>query len=89
VRRQQNLLRFGVAGVLTLASLIVGGTLMRRGLSAANEASAILEDARGVGGPAAGDERWRARVGVILLVLAVALAFLASALLIVAKPLWF
>jgi hypothetical protein len=73
--------------MLVLAALIVGASLMQRGLSAADEASAILEQARATEGGAS--DRLGARVRVILLVLAVGLAFLAGALLIVAKPLWF
>lgn len=83
---RKRLLRFGVAGVLVLAALLVGVSLMRQGLTAADQASAILEQAREPGEAGARDDT---RIGVILFVLAVALAFLAAALLIVAKPLWF
>lgn len=85
--RAQTVLRFGVAGLLALSALVVGMTLMRRGLRADAEARAILDEAeREVG--AAGEPR-PGTLFVVWLVLLVALAFLASALLIVAKPLWF
>ncbi len=100
LERKRAFLQFGVASVLVLSAILVGGSLMRQGLSAADEARAILDAARGEEGAAAepastlrstrlakvGND---ARLGVILLVCAVALAFLAGALLIVAKPLWF
>lgn len=97
LQRKRAFLHFGVASVVLLAAVLVASSLMRRGLSAASEARAILDEARETGdaggaepaemGARAGSSG--ARLGVILLVLAVALAFLAGALLIVAKPLWF
>jgi hypothetical protein len=74
---------------LVLAALVIGASLMRSGLSAADQASAILEEARAGEGGAGSEDRFGPRIRVILLVLAVGLAFLAGALLIVAKPLWF
>lgn len=87
--RAQTGLRFGVGAVLVLSALVVGLTLMRRGLRAQHEADAILNE----GERETGQERNRAAdssvVFVVSLVLVVCLAFLAAALLIVAKPLWF
>jgi hypothetical protein len=87
--RAQTGLRFGVGAVLTLSALVVGMTLMRRGLSAQREAEAILDE----GERESGSERNRAEHSsvafVVSLVLVVSLAFLAAALLIIAKPLWF
>lgn len=80
-------LRFGVASALVLSALVIGLSIARRGLSASDEAQAILDEARG--GTAPRGERFRERARVLLLVLAVASAFLAGALLIAAKPLWF
>ncbi len=112
-------MRFGVAGALVLSALVVALSIARRGLWAADEAEAILVEARaGAGernedeagaGERDGDEacaegargdlkdedrartraRSLARLRVVLLALAVASAFLAAALLIASKPLWF
>ena len=82
-------LRFLVGGVLVFAAVLVAATMMRRGLSAAGQARAILERAAEAGGSPSPDPGTAGRFGVVLLVLAVVLAFLAGALLIVAKPLWF
>ncbi len=94
--RAQTALRFGVGAVLALSALVVGMTLMRRGLRADAEATAILDQAEREAGVDPGldatDGRQEPRAGtlfVVCLVLVVALAFLAAALLIVAKPLWF
>ncbi|MFT3923040.1 MAG: hypothetical protein QM778_10935 [Myxococcales bacterium] len=91
LERKRAFLRFGVAAVLVLAAIVVAISLMRRGLSATEEARAILDQARGIGetGEVSSETSQGSRLGVILLVLAVVLAFLAGALLIVAKPLWF
>lgn len=91
--RTRAVARYGVAGALVLSALVIGLSIARRGLSATDEAEAILHAASGDERldrtHAQARERVRARVGVVLLVLAVAAAFLAGALLIVAKPLWF
>jgi hypothetical protein len=86
--RLKSLLRFGVGAVLLLAAFVVGATLLRRGLSATDEASAILEQEAEAGQAPHGALRGD-RVQVVVLVTAVCMAFLAAALLIVAKPLWF
>jgi len=87
--RTRFVARFGVAGALVLSALVIGLSIARRGLSAADEAQRILDEVRDDSEHAPPAERLRARTGVLLLVLAVAAAFLAGALLIVAKPLWF
>jgi hypothetical protein len=92
----RGLFRFGVAGALVLSAFVIALSIARRGLVAADEAQAILDQARSDAaeeGEAAGLGRGRellsARLRVLLLALAVASAFLAGALLIAAKPLWF
>jgi hypothetical protein len=87
--RTRTVMRFGVAGALVVSALVMALSLARRGLSAASEAEAILREARGDEGLPVRGERLRARANVLLLVLAVVSAFLAAALLIAAKPLWF
>jgi len=87
--RTRALARYGVAGALVLSALVIGLSIARRGLSATDEAEAILHEARDGRVEASARELLRARTAVVLLVLAVAAAFLAGALLIVAKPLWF
>jgi hypothetical protein len=88
VNQAKNLARFGVSAWLVVAALIVGVSLMRRGLSASDEASSILAEAEGgAGRPARADRGERLRV--ITLALLVVLAFLAAALLVAAKSLWF
>jgi hypothetical protein len=92
--RAQTALRFGLGALLALSALVVGMTLMRRGLRADAEARAILDEAEREAGVAEElrgphDEPRRGTLFVVCLVLLVALAFLAGALLIVAKPLWF
>jgi len=90
------LFRFGVAGALALSAFVIGLSIARRGLLATDQAQAILELARSdpaeqgeQGGVDSGHELFSARLRVLLLALAVASAFLAGALLIAAKPLWF
>jgi len=90
------LFRFGVAGALVLSAFVIALSIARRGLSAADQAQAILDlarsDAYEEGEPGLvdpGRELFSARLRVLLLALAVASAFLAGALLIAAKPLWF
>jgi hypothetical protein len=98
----RSLFRFGVAGALVLSAGVIGLSIARRGLLAADEAQAILDQARDDARPRldepgdphvdqAGSARelLSARLRVVLLALAVASAFLAAALLIAAKPLWF
>jgi len=107
----RSLFRYGVAGALVLSAGVIGLSIARRGLLAADEAEVILEQARGDAGRsrmgrsdldevegAPGPDEGRvarprdllgARLRVVLLALAVAAAFLAAALLIAAKPLWF
>ena len=84
--RRGSRVRYLVAAALVLAALLVGGALLVRGVSAATEAVAILERAQ--------EEKRthpsRPKLGfVVMFSIAVCLAFLLSALLIVAKPLWF
>jgi hypothetical protein len=90
------LFRFGVAGALALSAFVIALSIARRGLLATDQAQAILELARSdaaeqgeQGGVDSGYELFSARLRVLLLALAVASAFLAGALLIAAKPLWF
>jgi hypothetical protein len=92
----RGLFRFGVAGALALSAFVIALSIARRGLLAADEAQDILDQARShaleEGEPASlgrGRELLSARLRVLLLALAVASAFLAGALLIAAKPLWF
>jgi hypothetical protein len=88
VDQAKNLARFGVAGCLVLAALIVGVSLMQRGLTAADEASSILAEAQDLPErPSHADRGERLRV--ITLALLVMLAFLTGALLIAAKSFWF
>lgn len=87
--RTRMRMRFGVAGALVLSALVMALSIARRGLSAADQAQAILDAARDQEGGASRRERFYARTSVVLLVLAVAAAFLAGAVLIAAKPLWF
>lgn len=87
--RAQTGLRFGVAGVLALSAVIVGLTLMRRGLTAQREAEAILREGEQETGVERNTDTSSSVVFVVCLVLVVCLAFLTGALLIVAKPLWF
>ncbi len=82
-------MRFAVGGVLVFAALLVAATLMQRGFSAADQARAILDRAAAASDTGGEQGAASGRLGVVLLVLAVLLAFLAGALLIVAKPLWF
>lgn len=91
LERARGITRYGVAGALVLSALVIGLSIGRRGLSAAEQASAILDDARSDGGdpvPVRGSPLGE-RLRVLALVLAVAAAFLAGALLIAAKALWF
>jgi hypothetical protein len=88
VDHARNLARFGVAGCLVLAALIVGVSLMQRGLTAAHQASAIMAEAQDLPErPAHADRGERLRV--ITLALLVMLAFLTGALLVAAKSFWF
>jgi hypothetical protein len=101
VGRAKNLARFGVSLALVLSALVVGASLMQRGLRASDEASIILEAARdetsavdsaaGTRQPPDGPiaDLRPDRLRVITLALAVALAFVAAALLVAAKSLWF
>lgn len=91
--RLQTGMRYGVAGVLALSALLVGGTLLLRGLSAQREADAILEPGFDEEGGEQSAPRKATRLGnvllVVSLVLVVCVGFLAAALLVLAKPLWF
>ena len=82
-------LRYGVAVALVLSALVIAVSIARRGLSATEEAEAILDEERAPTEQSPRGVRLRARALVLLFVLAVTSAFLAGALLIVAKPLWF
>jgi hypothetical protein len=89
VDQARRLARFGVSSLLVLAALFVGVSLMRRGIHASAEASAILAEAAGETSGEQGDSpRWDT-LKVIALALSVVLAFLAAALLIASKSLWF
>lgn len=90
------LFRFSVAGALALSAFVIALSIARRGLLAADQAQAILDRARDDASEEDGESRadpYRELLGqrfrVLLLALAVAAAFLAAALLIAAKPLWF
>jgi hypothetical protein len=89
----RSLFRFGVAGALALSAVVLALSIARRGIAAADEAQSILDLARSEGENEASSPRpgevLGARLRVLLLALAVAAAFLAAALLIAAKPLWF
>lgn len=74
--------RWAFAAALCCAALVAGSWLGQRGLGAAREADAVMSEA-GAALP------HRGRFEVLLWALGVALAFVAAALLIVAKPLWF
>lgn len=87
--KAQTALRYLVGGVLVASALIVGMTLMRRGLAAHSEAQQILAEAAQEAGQGRNIKRASGVYFVVWLVLAVGLAFLVAALLIVAKPLWF
>ena len=91
--RTRALFRFGVAGALVLSAFVLALSIARRGMVAAEEAQSILDLARAEGENEASEPRpgevIGARVRVLLLAFAVAAAFLAAALLIAAKPLWF
>ena len=89
LERTRVLMRFGVAGALVVSALALALSIARRGLSATDQAEAIMSAARGDEVRASRHERLRARANVVFLVLAVVSAFLAAALLIAAKPLWF
>ena len=82
-------LRYGVAVALVLSALVIAVSIARLGLSATDQAEAILDEERAPPDRSPRTERLRSRGLVLLFVLAVASAFLAGALLIVAKPLWF
>ena len=82
-------MRFGVAGALVVSALALALSIARRGFRAASQAEAILNAARDEGGADGRRPRLRERANVVLFVLAVVSAFLAGALLIAAKPLWF
>ena len=89
----RSVFRFGVAGALVLSAVAMALSIARRGILAADQAQSILDSARGeseheASAPRPG-EVFGARLRVLLLALAVAAAFLAAALLIAAKPLWF
>ncbi len=102
LERTKVRMRYGVAGALALSAWLIALSVTRRGLLAVEQAQAILVQARGRAGEQAGEargdddegdaaprERINARAKVLLMGLAVAAAFLAGALLIAAKSLWF
>jgi hypothetical protein len=87
-------MRYGVAGALALSAWLISLSIARRGLLAVDQAQAIMAEARAddradEAAHHATRERINARAKVLLMVLAVAAAFLAGALLIAAKSLWF
>jgi hypothetical protein len=89
VERAKSLARFAVSALLVVAALFVGVSLMRRGLHATEEAEEILvEAARQLPGEPR-EVPHGERLRVVALVLSVVLAFLAAALLIASKSLWF
>lgn len=87
--RTREHMRYGVAGALAASSLAIALSIARRGLRATTQAEAILDAAREAPDRGARGRRLFARLDVLLMVLAVGSAFLAGALLIAAKPLWF
>jgi hypothetical protein len=103
LERTRVRMRYGVAGALALSAWLIALSIARRGLLAVDQAQAIMLEARArvgersadAGSPEPGEapnsarERINARAKVLLMVLAVAAAFLAGALLIAAKSLWF
>jgi hypothetical protein len=78
--------RWAVAAALMGGALIAGLALAGRGFGAAGQADAVLEAAGAGHSPRA---RRAARLEVVLWALAIGLSFVAAALLIIAKPLWF
>lgn len=96
LERTRVRMRYGVAGAVALSAWLIALSVTRRGLLAVDEAQAILarasEEAADQGdepGGGAPRERNSARAKVLLMGLAVAAAFLAAALLIASKSLWF
>ncbi|HEY6878388.1 MAG TPA: hypothetical protein VI299_10245, partial [Polyangiales bacterium] len=92
--RTKTRMRYGVAGALALSAWLIALSIARRGLLAVDQAQGILSAARAADGGdedghKAARERIEARAKVLLMVLAVGAAFLAGALLIAAKSLWF
>lgn len=88
LERTRNYLRFGVVAMILLGGVAVASTAMRRGLHASAEARTLLADA-GSEDALSARERRRQTAWVLLLSAGVCMAFLAGALLILAKPLWF
>jgi len=88
VDRVRTFVRFGVGAMLVCCAFLVGASLLRSGLSASDEAASVLDEANdAMSSPRhaqLGDRLW-----VLVWVLLVCMAFLAAALLVVAKPLWF
>ncbi len=88
VDRVRTFVRFGVGAMLVCCAFVVGASVLRSGLSASDEAAAVLNEANeATSSPQRaqfGDRLW-----VFVWVLLVCMAFLAAALLVVAKPLWF
>ncbi|HEX5655638.1 MAG TPA: hypothetical protein VFX59_00515 [Polyangiales bacterium] len=93
LERTKVRMRYGVAGALALSAWLIALSITRRGFLAVDQAQAILDQARVDGADEQGQspprERINARAMVLLMGLAVAAAFLAGALLIAAKSLWF
>jgi hypothetical protein len=93
LERTRVRMRYGVAGAVALSAWLIALSVTRRGLLAVDQAQAILDEARAEGadepGRVAPRERINARAKVLLMGLAVAAAFLAGALLIASKSLWF
>lgn len=88
VERLRTFLRFGVGGLLVLSALLVGASLLRQGMHASEQAAAIMEEADGDARKSHANLQ-ADQLRVVGWVVLVCLAFLAAALLIVAKPLWF
>jgi len=88
IERLRTFLRFGVGGLLVLSALLVGSSLLRQGMQASEQAAAIMDEAEVDGRTSRADLK-ADRLRVVGWVVLVCVAFLAAALLIVAKPLWF
>ncbi len=84
----RTFLRFGLGGVLVCCAIVVGASLLRSGFAASEQAGSIMDEAR-ESAHAQPSSRYASRLWVLVWVALVCMAFLAAALLVVAKPLWF
>lgn len=88
IAHRRTLVRYGVAAMLVCCALVFGVTVVRRGWAATDEAGALLHEAS-LGTGLSPVRRRGDRLWVLMWVALVCMAFLAAALMIVAKPLWF